>query len=787
MYRTIAAALLAAAIPQAGAVNIADDGVGQVAIAPYYTVRDNWQTLFTMTNTQSDPIVVKVRFREALNSRPTLDFLVALAGFDTFTGAVRESRDGSGPVFVGADSPNENGEITCTIPSDIVLNRQLERLVNLEATGIADLNGLVVNNVDFGEDALLVGNILNNVFMDGIRNTDGVPLSADAYTGTDALGSNADGGPEGIDRLREGYIEFIVLGYAELPDFLLQDPVGVPARPLPSFLDQTVGDLLDTLTDGFVTTNPNDIVSSISEVPLGTINVAAAIEQHNCGLLDYAFYDYDNPLTPSVDQNELLASDGGGALQGLLDLLSGAPLLQFRPSFVLETARQMGAPPNALKVNFSLLNPQRGVEASSDAIAWANFYNPEPRPEVLDPEERTAEDEIRVTPRQNRECTITRGDERTPPPTEEGLVPTLLSSVGGLLFCPDGSLNLLSLRDCEVLEADWQPSASPESCLNLITAQPPLEEAPPPLLAVLTGSPQLGALQVGLLGESGAQTNAFLEPSLNDAFPQRANWLDDERNEPLSVRPARSTGLPAPSDLRGVDAFSLTIQNASVNNELSVNPNLGVETNWILTLPTKGFYVDAGLPGADPGHRVALLPGERDEALLADAVGTRIEPPYAPFAQRFVGESCNTATTRIFDRAGQSVEPEGDGVIPSPAPPVTREVVPLCGEVNVVTFNGQSALLSPARPADVTFDPANFSGNRSGWMFMNLDDAFVANADNVQGGLAGFRILGNGEETFVRYGGLPVVGFLLKQRTFGSAGRNFASTADHAYARRTGP
>ena len=82
----------------AHAVNLATDGVGEVAIAPYYTVRDGWSTLINLTNTQNVPVIVQVRFHEALNSRDVLDFRVALSAFDVFTGVVREAEDGSGPV-----------------------------------------------------------------------------------------------------------------------------------------------------------------------------------------------------------------------------------------------------------------------------------------------------------------------------------------------------------------------------------------------------------------------------------------------------------------------------------------------------------------------------------------------------------------------------------------------------------------------------------------------------------------------------------------------------------------
>jgi hypothetical protein len=83
---TLASAMLASG---AGAVNLATDGIGEVAIAPYYTVRDGWQTTMNVINTQDRPIVVKVRVHEGQNSRDVLDFNVALSAYDVFTGVIR--------------------------------------------------------------------------------------------------------------------------------------------------------------------------------------------------------------------------------------------------------------------------------------------------------------------------------------------------------------------------------------------------------------------------------------------------------------------------------------------------------------------------------------------------------------------------------------------------------------------------------------------------------------------------------------------------------------------------
>ena len=57
---------------------------------------------------------------------------------------------------------------------------------------------------------------------------------------------------------------------------------------------------------------------------------------------------------------------------------------------------------------------------------------------------------------------------------------------------------------------------------------------------------------------------------------------------------------------RGVDAVSFALQRSAVINQWSVNPDLGVKTDWVVTFPTKNFYVDF-----DPGSVQAALNDER--------------------------------------------------------------------------------------------------------------------------------------------------------------------------------
>ncbi|HEX6137169.1 MAG TPA: hypothetical protein VF059_05895, partial [Casimicrobiaceae bacterium] len=97
----------------AQAVNLNPDGLGQVLIYPYYTVRNDnadnaYNSLLSVVNTTASVKAVKVRFLEGKNSREVLDFNLFLSGFDVWTGALTPS--GGGTLLTTADR-------SCTLPA----------------------------------------------------------------------------------------------------------------------------------------------------------------------------------------------------------------------------------------------------------------------------------------------------------------------------------------------------------------------------------------------------------------------------------------------------------------------------------------------------------------------------------------------------------------------------------------------------------------------------------------------------------------------------------------------
>ena len=103
----------------AEAVMVNPNGLGQVLVYPYYTVRNGYNvggvsaapfnTLLSIVNTTASTKAVKVRFREGKASKEVLDFNVFLSPYDMWTAAIEP--DGAGGAMI------ETGDNSCTIPS----------------------------------------------------------------------------------------------------------------------------------------------------------------------------------------------------------------------------------------------------------------------------------------------------------------------------------------------------------------------------------------------------------------------------------------------------------------------------------------------------------------------------------------------------------------------------------------------------------------------------------------------------------------------------------------------
>lgn len=245
-----------------------------------------------------------------------------------------------------------------------------------------------------------------------------------------------------------------------------------------------------------------------------------------------------------------------------------------------------------------------------------------------------------------------------------------------------------------------------------------------------------------------------VEPSLNssDVFTATV-FLDDG-----SV--LASTGLT-----RSVDAVSFLFMHDQIANEYSTEAGINGQTEWVVTFPTKSFYVDPAVngnvsfPDAEPPFVQAWGP-EANEAL-----STACEPVILgiiPDRAAARDDATNPyIISGIFDREEQSLSPEFEDRPPivSPAPPdpvIPIDLFELCYETNIIRFGAD-----PGDTSDI-FGSSNFTnfdnealGFESGWVNVELvtyqfdSGGSVGLADREGlGGLAGLPITGFSAQKF---------------------------------------
>ena len=273
-----------------------------------------------------------------------------------------------------------------------------------------------------------------------------------------------------------------------------------------------------------------------------------------------------------------------------------------------------------------------------------------------------------------------------------------------------------------------------------------------------------------------------------NGFATTVEAFDDLHQEPGSILPGLNSGdvtdgfvfsdagalITSAGLTRGVDAVSFVFQHDQIMNEYTTEGVLGASTEWVVTFPTKHFYVYPSSSGS--------------------------ATPVAPFTSLWtIGEfrdgACEIVLLdTLWDREEQScvaaIDP-GDPVPPivSPKPPgIDPEVTPiipfeLCYETSVIRFG------APIEDDDASTDilgSKNFHnidnealGYEAGWARLQLDDyPHDANGDGIiddeelaltrdaLGGLEGLPVtgfavqsfqnsfLGEGADVLANYGGI---------------------------------
>ncbi len=173
-----------------------------------------------------------------------------------------------------------------------------------------------------------------------------------------------------------------------------------------------------------------------------------------------------------------------------------------------------------------------------------------------------------------------------------------------------------------------------------------------------------------------------------------------------------------PASTRAVDAVSAVLMADKLFNEYLTDASVGASSEWVVTFPTKQFYVDPAIVGASSSG----LP---------------------PFEATFGGGvSCATKGVRYFDRDGANPLEYGCGF---PECPLSNSQY-LCYETELITFNQNG--VEPGIETSIfgSLLAINVPAYLSGWFELSL-------SNNAQQALRA-SIEGNA------FSGLPVAGFL---------------------------
>jgi len=234
------------------------------------------------------------------------------------------------------------------------------------------------------------------------------------------------------------------------------------------------------------------------------------------------------------------------------------------------------------------------------------------------------------------------------------------------------------------------------------------------------------------------QSAGSILPNLQDVSPKTSVVFAAEPNFPgdLGVYVSNwcnTAGTCSTSTIyNAADPVSAVLMHEHVMNEYVLDTGTKSGTDWVLTFPTKRFYVNVGT-----GSAPRLF-----QRNFNDGAG-----------------ACDDIDLRIFDREERTTSTP---ITFSPPPPTPTTSI--CWEANIITFNNSNVLASK--------NNANINtGNQNGWLRLGF----------VRSTAARFHTLANITNTVHVWGassfstgltktylGLPVVGFAVQSFTNGT-------------------
>ena len=241
-------------------------------------------------------------------------------------------------------------------------------------------------------------------------------------------------------------------------------------------------------------------------------------------------------------------------------------------------------------------------------------------------------------------------------------------------------------------------------------------------------------------------------PNLTQVNPKVSNVFRTSATAPAVVTSTWSGGPPLFLTVNNADPVTAVFMRDNIINEFVLDSQTLSGTDWVVTMPTKTFYV-----GVDP-----VVSGVR-----ANTTAQR------PFQRNFgLGGACDDFGISVFDREESFVSPT---LQVSPRPPA--QVNSFCWEANVLTFN-DSNILGSSNKVNV---PTPF---QNGWARINF--AVVTTPVGAR-----HTMTSNDGDTYI---GLPVVGFMVQDfvngtltGTTGSVLSNYGGLFDHKFTRNITP
>jgi hypothetical protein len=227
---------------------------------------------------------------------------------------------------------------------------------------------------------------------------------------------------------------------------------------------------------------------------------------------------------------------------------------------------------------------------------------------------------------------------------------------------------------------------------------------------------------------------------------------------------------------RSVEAVSALFMHDNVMNTFTIQEDLNAATEWVITFPTKAWYVDPKFSGliddiyipdaTDPGCNFwepgdFYPPGGEDGVddpekypswATCDYVEVSLVGVQPPFTEVFDGEACEIVTYRNWNRNESPNVPGTPGSTPpvvSPAPPGTTPgtTTPfeLCYEVNVLRFGEESIFGTDEDIVRTVTETPD-----SGWATINfsLKDKSGLELHQDRNGLVGLPVTGFAAEEY---------------------------------------